>query len=642
MYTRTKKLTDTTYSATIAASETAIRGQVDGSIQECFDMLAGVTAGNSGSENVGSAPITGLAGSTVYTQVSNMLSVAQAAQAGAILPGVIADTMLSDTAGQIKDKVNSHIADNTTAHGINTKANASDLALHMAETANSIMNYIGNPDGVTPNDTAFTNAKVKGNIYFPQNSTSNAIYYFTATPVMDNLIVTADAGVKLSFPTTNSVTFKNVIFNSDVQIISRDRNNTGKILKNDFSKLVQKSLSNIDISVGVSKLTKILQASLSFTRYYTTGLASADLSAKKIVSGNKYKFDYLQLDTAAGFLNAITLAPSIGQCYSADFEVGTGMDASHRAGIMIIKDYANFVFFSCDSSKTFYIGTCLAGVWTETSFLGAPSMAYTLTDNGSFIISARMTASDTVEIYINGLFITKIKQTGMVSLGFAYNSYTSTMDTQYIGNITSCTLNKANFSDYLNIAVFGDSITTGEGSDISWADFLPYIIESNRGIAKVTINNQAVSGQTASQQYTVINATSLTSYKFTLVMVGTNDIQQQTDITAFETTIQNIITKIIADGSIPILGIPPMFIDNVSTGYGFATSNYYAGGKYRSAIMRICAENNVMVADVMSEFGKIGADNVQLRDNLHPQPEAQVLISKCFAKAILKAITNDL
>jgi parallel beta-helix repeat protein len=38
-YTRTKKLTDSNYSATIAASEEAIRSQVDGSIQEVLDLV---------------------------------------------------------------------------------------------------------------------------------------------------------------------------------------------------------------------------------------------------------------------------------------------------------------------------------------------------------------------------------------------------------------------------------------------------------------------------------------------------------------------------------------------------------------------------------------------------------------------------
>ena len=64
--------------------------------------LAKTTAGSSASENLGSATIAGLTGNTVYAQIADMLAVAQAAQAGTILPGVVEDTMLSDTAGQIK------------------------------------------------------------------------------------------------------------------------------------------------------------------------------------------------------------------------------------------------------------------------------------------------------------------------------------------------------------------------------------------------------------------------------------------------------------------------------------------------------------------------------------------------------------
>jgi len=64
--------------------------------------LAKTTAGSSASENLGSATIAGITGNTVYAQIADMLAVAQAAQAGTILPGVVEDTMLSDTAGQIK------------------------------------------------------------------------------------------------------------------------------------------------------------------------------------------------------------------------------------------------------------------------------------------------------------------------------------------------------------------------------------------------------------------------------------------------------------------------------------------------------------------------------------------------------------
>jgi hypothetical protein len=75
--------------------------------------LASIAAGTSGADNIGSATIAGLAGNTVFTQIFNLLSIAQAAQAGTILPGTVTDPMLSNTAGQIKDTVATQLTVNT-------------------------------------------------------------------------------------------------------------------------------------------------------------------------------------------------------------------------------------------------------------------------------------------------------------------------------------------------------------------------------------------------------------------------------------------------------------------------------------------------------------------------------------------------
>ena len=75
--------------------------------------LASITAGSSAAENLGSATIAGLTGNTVYAQLANMLAVAQAAQAGTILPGTVTDPMLSNDPTQLKSVVGAHLADDT-------------------------------------------------------------------------------------------------------------------------------------------------------------------------------------------------------------------------------------------------------------------------------------------------------------------------------------------------------------------------------------------------------------------------------------------------------------------------------------------------------------------------------------------------
>ena len=61
-------------------------------------LLNSATLGASGSESIASPTIAGIAGNTVYAQIANLLAIAQAAQAGAILPGTITDAMLATDA----------------------------------------------------------------------------------------------------------------------------------------------------------------------------------------------------------------------------------------------------------------------------------------------------------------------------------------------------------------------------------------------------------------------------------------------------------------------------------------------------------------------------------------------------------------
>lgn len=90
LYTRLKKLTDVTYSPPNPSSETAIREQVDGAIQEVYDMLASVLAGNSGAINIGSEPINGVAGSTVFAQLSALKGIIDSLIVGTMPVGVYA------------------------------------------------------------------------------------------------------------------------------------------------------------------------------------------------------------------------------------------------------------------------------------------------------------------------------------------------------------------------------------------------------------------------------------------------------------------------------------------------------------------------------------------------------------------------
>lgn len=99
-FTRTKKLTDYAYSPTEPASEDAIRLQVDNSIQEVADIIYSTDAGK-GASQVGHT-----LGGAYGTDVDQALQIIVATGAGGGIPdNSISDSKLSDTAGQIKDRV---------------------------------------------------------------------------------------------------------------------------------------------------------------------------------------------------------------------------------------------------------------------------------------------------------------------------------------------------------------------------------------------------------------------------------------------------------------------------------------------------------------------------------------------------------
>ena len=116
---RTKKLTNTIYSPTNPTSEAAIRAQIDDSIQEVYDQSSrnDATVNLTGDQTVAGiktfssspivpTPTTNLQASTKKYVDDTVAGVVL----GQIPDGSLTDVKLSDTAGQIKDRV----ATNTT------------------------------------------------------------------------------------------------------------------------------------------------------------------------------------------------------------------------------------------------------------------------------------------------------------------------------------------------------------------------------------------------------------------------------------------------------------------------------------------------------------------------------------------------
>lgn len=83
------------------------------------NILNSVVNGESGSENIASPTIEGITGNTIHAQIADLLAIAQAAQAGTILPGVVTEAMLAfTTATQAELDTHAGLTPATSAHGL--------------------------------------------------------------------------------------------------------------------------------------------------------------------------------------------------------------------------------------------------------------------------------------------------------------------------------------------------------------------------------------------------------------------------------------------------------------------------------------------------------------------------------------------
>lgn len=519
------------------------------------------------------------------------------------------------------------------------KKDINDINEQLDSIANNILNYGGNYNGVNSNDNAFNLAKGKGSVFFPQNETKNAVYYFENTPNMDNVVIESQENVILSFPTTNYISFKKAKIQNTIKIISRDRDNVGELITNTYSKQVYNSI-NQDI-FGVKKLKQYNLNNLKGTRRYSNNKEMIDITQHIIKDNRILNWNASSLDYADNFINLYEITDfEIGNMYLFCTDVGllTDYDILY---ITIADENKTFSAFQSNRNEIYYKGTNATGMWTGQSVGSVISPAYRLADGGSCIWSIRVISVNTVEIYINNVFITTLTLNNFTRIGFGFNSIASTINTNFIKNILYSKVDKASYGKNLKIGIFGDSISYGEGANIGWAEHLENMLVGYRGIAKVHVDNFAVSGETSGQQLERLQANDMANYDFVCVMVGTNDLGQQVDLVTFKNNISNMIDKIINDGSIPIIGVFPMTTSRELTGYGVDNFNYFNGGKYRSIIMEVCSEKDVIIADIMGELGQIGADNTQLRDNVHINTSFNVLISKSFSNSIKYKISSD-
>lgn len=197
----------------------------------------------------------------------------------------------------------------------------------------------------------------------------------------------------------------------------------------------------------------------------------------------------------------------------------------------------------------------------------------------------------------------------------------------------------------LNAAVFGDSISAPARG--CWPNYARDCLDGSDGIRLYNIDNYAVGGNTAAQQYTIMQTVPIQNYNVVYIMVGTNDIQGGTNLATYLSTVQDMITYCVNNGATPIIGIPPMFYTQGQSGRGQASVNYASGSTYRTGLKSLAYQNGLQVVETTKFLGPVLANYIDtvivgnpllagdpvVVDNIHPSELTRIKLGKAFAAA---------
>jgi lysophospholipase L1-like esterase len=516
-----------------------------------------------------------------------------------------------------------------------TEDNSSDVMSLLADMTTLMDSSLAN--GTTDCTNAYNSAKSKagkGIVKFPQNSSGTAVYYFSSQPDFSGITIEADSGVKISLPSTNGVSFKDIRLDTPIKVVSRDRNNTGEIARNTIDEYL--FISNVEVTPTNKKNSLI-----NSTTFKTWNTISSVISNTTSITKN---IDSEYVFNSENGYNGVFFTVNMGNtqnleytaCFDTKGDVGTG-----RNGITIYSS-SKITLWSIDSTRNINTGvlTLSTTAWNETQKT-LPVGIHSVGRNYNYLLSYVLVSASKLNIFINNVYVDTVDVGESISdIGFSVNDNLARNAEDYgqkavITHIFSATPVKRAKSKDLKILACGDSITFGEGLSVPWTDLFSKMVKKF-GFTNVSITNRGIAGYTLSQELSYINVMSdFNDYDYYLVLLGTNDIQQQTDYSQFKTDLTSLTTKCTQNNKKLILGIPPLAISSAETGYGFDTPNSKSGGKYRSAILSKASLSNVYIADVLTEMGVISPSNVLLRDNLHPTTIGAVCIAKAFAKTFL-------
>jgi lysophospholipase L1-like esterase len=254
---------------------------------------------------------------------------------------------------------------------------------------------------------------------------------------------------------------------------------------------------------------------------------------------------------------------------------------------------------------------------------------------------------------LNGVAVYTVETASdIISAGFG-NYPVSSSTLTLVDVMKHSNLRPLNGMTGINLAVFGDSITAGDGAQHvygCWPEQLKANFDGAAGLRIKTVQNYAVPGATTGAQKVLCTSLAIADANIVLALLGTNDIQGGISVASFLSSIGEMIDTCVAAGKPIIFGIPPMFYGMVqASGRGNNTLNYELGAPYRTGLMRLCASRGVKCIDTLGGLGPILATYLDasfsqdplVYDNVHPSFFGRKMLAQLFGNAILGEIAKN-
>lgn len=381
-----------------------------------------------------------------------------------------------------------------------------------------------------------------------------------------------------------------------------------------------------------------------------------------LTSGFSFGSDTVSFDIGDSGIPATSfafgLAPvQIGALVEADIRVWSG--ANSTKGIILVgEDFSIIVWL--DSGVSIFAPTVY---WRNHA--NNESGSFTLWNvHGSYVqegmsfnnavLGVRFDGPTRAQIMVNGSCIGIVGAPTGYYTGWGFGVYkpTSISTGTYSLNHPTATWGATVSLAPVKLLAFGDSIT--DSAHDTWYERAVRMIHGSNGSYVYTSKNIGVAGDTALDQLEALNGENVSGFNLVMGMVGTNDIQGQTDISAFKTTIRDIIDRATAGGAMLVLAVPPQFYSRqLASNYGVVGANPQnssSGAMYRTAIAAVVASAKSSGVPVeLVDMGRLASVNLAQNmitnyaitpDNIHPSGSMAQTIASAFVRGLNNLLRN--